>query len=376
MNKQEDITNKKDKIYQLLRHEVIEENNLFTRLFSQEINFNNTSLTLDSTLKDLSLYDFRVDISILGEKINYLFNTYKTLPGVIITENNNFLGVISRRQFLEQISRPYGIDLFFKRSLQSLYKFIPNNPLILSHYTLIVDATQTVLERPLDFIDEPIVVILNNGEPRLLDVKQLLIAHSNIHQLATQLLTDLALKLECTNHQLEELVNVDALTHLANRRYFNSFLEREWKRLQRQKESLSLIICDIDYFKRYNDTYGHVQGDKCLQKVAKVIQDSAKRSTDLAARYGGEEFAIILPDTEINGAFSVAKNLQENLQNCQIIHQNSQVNNYVTLSIGVASLIPSLEETEEILIQEADQALYQSKIKGRNMINVFSNKFF
>ena len=199
MNKQEDITNKKDKIYQLLRHEVIEENNLFTRLFSQEINFNNTSLTLDSTLKDLSLYDFRVDISILGEKINYLFNTYKTLPGVIITENNNFLGVISRRQFLEQISRPYGIDLFFKRSLQSLYKFIPNNPLILSHYTLIVDATQTVLERPLDFIDEPIVVILNTGEPRLLDVKQLLIAHSNIHQLATQLLTDLALKLECVD---------------------------------------------------------------------------------------------------------------------------------------------------------------------------------
>lgn len=374
MNNQETIKNKEPhKFYQLLRQEVVKEDNLFTSLFSTEIDFNDLSLTLDSTLKDLFLYHVRAEISILGENINYLFNKYKTLPGVIITENNNFLGVISRRKFLEQMSRPYGIDLFFKRPLQSLYKFIPNHPLVLSHHTLIVDATQQVLERPFDLIDEPIVVILNSGEPCLLDVKQLLIAYSTIHQLATKLLTDLALKLEYTNHQLEELVNIDALTQLANRRYFNFFLQQEWKRLQRKKQPISLLICDVDYFKRYNDTYGHLQGDWCLQKVAKVIKESAQRSTDLSARYGGEEFAIILPDTDINGAFSVARNLQENLKNCQIIHQSSEVSNYVTLSIGVACLVPSLEQTEEILIQQADQALYQSKRKGRDTINIFSS---
>ena len=163
-------------------------------------------------------------------------------------------------------------------------------------------------------------------------------------------------------------MHIDGLTEIANRRYFDQYLATQWKRLQREKQTLSLIIIDIDYFKRYNDTYGHLVGDKTIKLVAKTLTNSIKRSSDLAARYGGEEFAIILPNTNTEGAKQVANKIAREMAQLAIIHQNSLVNPYVTLSMGISTMIPNPEQNPQTLINQADNALYSAKNQGRNCI--------
>ncbi|WP_413165787.1 PAS domain S-box protein [Capilliphycus salinus ALCB114379] len=170
------------------------------------------------------------------------------------------------------------------------------------------------------------------------------------------------------NLELERLATLDSLTQVANRRYFQNYLEQEWKRLTREQQPLSLILCDVDYFKRYNDHYGHPAGDDCLIKVARAMQLAVKRPADLIARYGGEEFVIILPNTNLAGAIKVAEEIQEKIHQLGIPHAQSQVSQLVTLSLGVTSLIPGVEKTTAELIEVADTALYRAKKLGRNRI--------
>ncbi|MGB3405359.1 MAG: diguanylate cyclase [Microcoleaceae cyanobacterium] len=172
--------------------------------------------------------------------------------------------------------------------------------------------------------------------------------------------------LKQANLELQRLVTIDGLTQLSNRRHFDDYLSHEWRRMTRENQFLSLILCDVDCFKRYNDHYGHLSGDDCLKQVAQAIQSSIHRPADLAARYGGEEFAIILPNTPLNGAITVAQFIQKNIRDLQIPHHNSLVNNMVTISLGVCSMIPSAEFSPEDLIETADQALYSAKQQGRN----------
>jgi two-component system, cell cycle response regulator len=174
------------------------------------------------------------------------------------------------------------------------------------------------------------------------------------------------LALQEANHKLELLVNLDGLTQIANRRRFDDYLTLEWQRHQREKNSLSLILIDIDYFKLYNDSYGHQGGDDCLIRVAQAIAQTMKRPTDLVARYGGEEFAIILPNTDSEGALIIADAIREAIANLVIPHQNSDVSDLVTVSMGVASEIPTGEQSLETLISYADKALYTAKSQGRN----------
>ena len=174
---------------------------------------------------------------------------------------------------------------------------------------------------------------------------------------------------EEANKQLKELTIVDSLTGIANRRKFDEYLESEWLRLTREKAPLSLIMCDIDHFKLYNDTYGHQFGDRCLQKVAQAIKKSVKRPADLTARYGGEEVAIILPNTTPQGAETLARDICRQVQSLHIPHINSPVNPYVTLSLGVAGCIPNRRSCSvQSLIQKADSNLYQAKERGRNRV--------
>ncbi|WP_016953097.1 diguanylate cyclase [Anabaena sp. PCC 7108] len=173
-------------------------------------------------------------------------------------------------------------------------------------------------------------------------------------------------ELVIANRKLELLANMDGLTQIANRRCFDHYLALEHTRHQREQNPLALIMIDIDYFKVYNDSYGHQGGDECLIKVAQEIAKVTQRPTDLVARYGGEEFAVILSNTDIKGALKVAKTIQTAIASLQIPHQNSQVSNYITLSMGVASLVPTLEQNLETLISYADQALYAAKEQGRN----------
>ena len=161
---------------------------------------------------------------------------------------------------------------------------------------------------------------------------------------------------------------MDSLTNLYNRRYFDAALKNEWKRHNRIQSPLSLIMCDIDYFKQYNDTYGHLAGDDCLVRVAKAIGEKVKRPSDSAARYGGEEFALILSETDLKGAVTVAKDLKRTIENLAIEHSTSLIKPIISMSFGVATVIPDLNQKPEILLSLADKAMYQSKEKGRDQI--------
>jgi diguanylate cyclase (GGDEF)-like protein/PAS domain S-box-containing protein len=168
--------------------------------------------------------------------------------------------------------------------------------------------------------------------------------------------------------ELDRLATLDGLTQVANRRRFDSYLMQEWQRLARTLQPLSLILCDVDYFKRYNDHYGHQAGDLCLQMIAQAMDKVAKRPADLVARYGGEEFAILLSQTDRAGAEQVAEALRWALQNLAIPHDTSQVSQFVTMSMGVATMLPLQHQLPEELIKRADQALYLAKEQGRDRI--------
>ena len=174
-------------------------------------------------------------------------------------------------------------------------------------------------------------------------------------------------ELEALNEELHRLTLVDGLTGIANRRYFDESLEREWRLGLRQQKSLSLIMADIDFFKLYNDTYGHQSGDDCLKDVAGVLDKSIKRVTDLAARYGGEEFTVVLPDTDLTGAMVVAEKIRKRVEDLQIANIEAP-SRCVTISLGVASMLPSLGVSPSSLIALADKAMYQAKNFGRNRV--------
>ncbi|MGB3193137.1 MAG: diguanylate cyclase [Limnoraphis sp.] len=166
--------------------------------------------------------------------------------------------------------------------------------------------------------------------------------------------------------ELERLAKIDGLTQIANRRYFDEYLEREWKRLAREKQFLSLILCDVDCFKLYNDFYGHPSGDYCLKEIAQAISRTARRPADLVARYGGEEFVIVLPNTTLIGGLKVANLIRQEVKKLKILHAKSIVDSSVTVSLGVSTTIPHLELSPKTLIRVADEALYKAKNKGRN----------
>lgn len=174
--------------------------------------------------------------------------------------------------------------------------------------------------------------------------------------------------LKKTNLRLTYQANIDSLTQIANRRRFDEYIAQEWSRCAREKKYLSLILCDVDYFKAYNDTYGHQAGDNCLYEVAQGIERAVKRPADVAFRYGGEEFAVVLPHTEGQGAIKVAQEIHLQIQNLQIHHGSSDINNIVSLSLGVSSVIPDPRSSPHTLIANADDALYDAKLKGRNRV--------
>ncbi|PSO49397.1 MAG: hypothetical protein BRC33_07090 [Cyanobacteria bacterium SW_9_44_58] len=194
---------------------------------------------------------------------------------------------------------------------------------------------------------------------------------SLLNQLATQVgvaihQAELYQQLQQANQKLEALAIQDGLTQIANRRWFDETLDQQWQRLQREQKPLSLILCDIDEFKPYNDYYGHQQGDHCLIQIAQALQGAVHRPDDLVARYGGEEFALILPNTSADNALIVAERARAAVEGLQIPHNPSSVAPHVTLSLGLGTLIPAADHTRKELIRQADEALYQAKAQGRD----------
>jgi two-component system chemotaxis family response regulator WspR len=183
-------------------------------------------------------------------------------------------------------------------------------------------------------------------------------AYRALHESQAQLLE--------ANRELERLTKVDGLTGLSNRRYFNEYIEAEWKRALRSKEPLSILMIDVDHFKLYNDSHGHLAGDEVLKKVAAAIKAACKRSTDLAARYGGEEFAAVLPETPAGDLPQLAENIRHAVEALHLAHAASSAGPVVTISLGGASVVPNPSQSLASLIEAADKALYRAKRSGRN----------
>jgi len=175
------------------------------------------------------------------------------------------------------------------------------------------------------------------------------------------------------NDELQKISSLDGLTGVANRRFHDEMFSKEWRRCRRNRQSLSLVMIDIDFFKLYNDCYGHPAGDSCLKKVSETLNRIIHRPTDLLSRYGGEEFVYTLSECDTKVAYAIAEKARITIEELQIPHQDSPVSKYVTISLGIASIIPeqSLEPTS--LSENADNALYQAKKSGRNCVKGYSN---
>jgi len=215
-----------------------------------------------------------------------------------------------------------------------------------------------------DYLVKPVSFVVLNAKIRALQRLE------SMRSKQLEMSRDLA----SANRELEKLSRQDGLTGIANRRYFDSYLVTEVRRGARERQSLSLILSDVDHFKAFNDCYGHQAGDDCLRRVAAALSSAGRRPADLAARYGGEEFAMVLPGTVLEGAVDVAQAVSRVIESLGIPHERSAVNAKVTLSQGIVSLTPEKETSSEDLIQRADQALYLAKQQGRNRYVVFGGK--
>jgi diguanylate cyclase (GGDEF)-like protein len=215
-----------------------------------------------------------------------------------------------------------------------------------------------------DYLVKPVSFVVLNAKIRALQRLE------SMRSKQLEMSRDLA----SANRELEKLSRQDGLTGIANRRYFDSYLVSELRRGARERQSLSLILSDVDHFKAFNDCYGHQAGDDCLRRVAAALSSAGRRPADLAARYGGEEFAMVLPGTVIEGAVDVAQAVSRVIEGLAIPHARSAVNSKVTLSQGIVALTPEKETSSEDMIKRADQALYLAKQQGRNRYVVFGGK--
>ena len=201
---------------------------------------------------------------------------------------------------------------------------------------------------------------------RILTYQQQLEQQNAALQETTKIMGNILRDLNLANGKLQAISMLDELTGVANRRALEEWLSREWQKALRKKELLTFIMLDVDFFKLYNDTYGHQAGDECLKKIADVLALNAKRGGDFVARYGGEEFVVGLFATDAIGGQQVGENIRLQVESLKIPHKASTISLYVTVSMGIATMIPETNTTYELLLQQADRALYQAKREGRN----------
>ncbi len=268
-------------------------------------------------------------------------------------QNQGFAGRVWAQNsplWLENLDSPAALmsdqDLFLKAGFKSAHGL----PIYADGKILAVLMFFSLIQRPRD--------------DRVIDLTQAVASQLSSFMLRKQ--TEQALTR--ANTELQRLATLDGLTQLANRRKFDEYIHTEWRRALRDGQPISLLLCDVDHFKRYNDCYGHQAGDACLRYVAHALEAQAHRVTDLAARYGGEEFAIILPNTDLAGALAVAEHVVHAVRELTIPHKGSSVSDCITVSIGVACTIPRTGTLPTRLIAQADRNLYQAKAKGRNCV--------
>ena len=333
-----------------------------------ETSFNRVSI-IDVLNGDISLDLMRDRIVLVGStatSINDLFATpysgdrqkAQYLPGVFIHANlasQILSAALDERKLIKVVDEPYEwLWVLTWASVGSGISFLVLNRSSCSKHDLSLAQSSIIciiLPGVILFSSAYLLFLSGWWLPAIAPLFSLIgstIAVSNYHQ-----------------QNQKKLAFIDGLTQIPNRRFFDRFLEQHWLESKRKQQSLCLILCDVDHFKKYNDTYGHQAGDLCLQQVAKIISQNI-RSQDLAARYGGEEFAVILPDATPEIAMTIAQTIGDRLRDLQLPHSSSQVSEYVSLSCGVASTSKTLVTSPEDLIKYADLALYQAKEQGRD----------
>lgn len=225
-----------------------------------------------------------------------------------------------------------------------------------------------------DYLFKPIEPIILQSKVRvfleLYNQKKLVEEQRELLELKVRELSEL----QEANFKLESLSTLDGLTGISNRRSFDNYIDTSLKSCARSEKPISLIMADIDFFKGYNDNYGHLKGDDCLIEVAKTIASSVKRPLDFAARYGGEEFAVILPETDEVGAMAIAEVIRKNIEALNIPHEYSSVATFVTLSLGVETIRPDSNYSITEFIDQADKSLYKSKSNGRNQTSILKRE--
>jgi diguanylate cyclase (GGDEF)-like protein len=283
-------------------------------------------------------------------------------------EAGNYMAQTELEELLKFAPTQSGI---YNEYLQSQSIFLQKDPALAEAFQQVINAKSSVHLEPLIAyqLDSMGLVKLEANNCRVsCELYRLYFQEQNLSEdkLPIVCLEDL----QQENERLQALVNVDELTQIGNRRHFDSCLRAEWKHMTRDGSPISLILCDIDYFKVYNDTYGHQAGDTCLRSVAQAIARSLKHPADVAARYGGEEFAVILPSSDASAAVMVAETIRANIKALNQVFKHSKVANLpnpvVTISLGIASVIPGAENDISTLVLAADEALYDSKRDGRD----------
>jgi len=304
-----------------------------------------TILTANSTL--LELLEYQLD-ELQGQKMEFI------LPiGSRIFYRTHFLPVLKMHGKVEEIY--FSLQNRRGKDIPMLINAVRNH----NHKSFINNCILIPIRRRINYEDD-LLRSKKIAETAVLAQKQ---AESELRKLYEEL--------SAAKQHLEKLVNVDGLTQIANRRCFDERLEQEWLRLCREQQPISLLLFDVDYFKRYNDTYGHQLGDICLQKLAHVAQSVVSRPADLVARYGGEEFVMILPNTSLKGAIAISEKLHTVIRDLSIPHQGSEVSDIVTISLGLTTMVPNSETSSKSLVTQADQALYVAKQQGRNQTSIW-----
>ena len=242
--------------------------------------------------------------------------------------------------------------------------------------TLVIEIPEAAFVEHLSSIPGPLLALLRVFSDRARhDLDSLVSGNLKLQAQAQEMdrknreLNETRRQLEQRNRDLERLSALDTLTQIANRRRFDAVLRQEWRRAVRDESPISLLFCDIDYFKRFNDTYGHQAGDDCLVRVAQAMEETLNRPADLVARYGGEEFIALLVDTDVEGARMLAERMRARIEELKVENRDSGVGPFLTVSLGVATVVPNPTLRPEDLMDLADRALYAAKASGRNRVS-------
>ena len=284
-----------------------------------------------------------VDNDATLKEVADFMNSHKTSVVLVRNKNHGYIGVVTDADFTHKVA--------------------------VKEYSVNTTTIESIMSAPIKAVDGSMFMADANGIIRQSGIRHLAVTENGEFIGLLSAMNFFEYYKDVEEH-LSNLAIHDGLTGIYNRRYFDETLAREWKRTMREKAPLSLIMLDIDYFKKYNDTYGHQAGDECLRQVATTISGALRRPADMAARYGGEEFVVVLPNFKLKNSAKFGETIRAKIEALKMEHKQSDANPFITVSLGIASVVPSSISSYEELVGAADKALYSAKNKGRNRVCV------